>query len=153
MKGYPLHAQLTYERRTGEAKSNLDRADLDSKLVFKTGQKVDLGLQEATRKVIHQGEVSRKSDNKLDWLHIHLILMDNYLIMTKKKMDRGVEKLFVSKQVSRSWYVADIAYPSGFTGIGGGDWRCGLKVHSNEIGWNHDDNRICPSTTSLPRQV
>ena len=96
-RGY--HVQNFGLCRTGEAKSNLDRAELDSKLVFKNGGRVDLGLQDPTRKVIHQGEVSRKSDNKLDWLHIHLILLDNYLIMTKKRLDRGVEKLFVSKQV------------------------------------------------------
>lgn len=86
--------------------------------MFKSGQKVDLGLQDPTRKVIHQGEVSRKSDNKLDWLHIHLILLDNYLIMTKKRTDRGVEKLFVSKQVLSSATVTHLAHSFGFISVG-----------------------------------
>jgi RhoGEF domain len=86
--------------RIGETTANLQRAELETKLVFKTGQKVDLGLQDATRRIIHQGQVSRKSDNKLDWLNVHLILLDNYLIMTKKRTDRGVERLYVSKQVA-----------------------------------------------------
>jgi RHO1 GDP-GTP exchange protein 1/2 len=75
---------------------------LEEKLVFKSNSKVDLGLQEATRKVIHRGDVSRKSDNKLEWLDVHLILLDNFLIMTKKRRERGVERLFVSKQVAQT---------------------------------------------------
>jgi RHO1 GDP-GTP exchange protein 1/2 len=75
------------------------REDLDEKLTFKSEQKIDLGLKEPNRKVIHTGEVIRKSDNKLEWLDIHLILLDNFLIMTKKKRDRGVERFLVSKQV------------------------------------------------------
>lgn len=72
---------------------------MEEKLVFKNNVKVDLGLKEPTRKVIHRGDVSKKSDNKLEWLDIHLILLDNFLIMTKKKRERGVERLYISKQV------------------------------------------------------
>lgn len=67
--------------------------------MFQANQKVDLGLRDAKRKIIHRGDVSRKSDNKFEWLDIHLILLDNFLVMTKKKRDRGVERYFVSKQV------------------------------------------------------
>jgi len=67
--------------------------------VFKANAKVDLGLKEPTRKIIHRGDVSRKSDNKLEWLDIHLILLDDFLVMTKRKRERGVERYFVSKQV------------------------------------------------------
>ena len=70
------------------------------KLVFKSTSKVDLGLKDAGRKIIHQGDVTRKSDNKLKWLDVHLILLDNYLVMTKRRRDRGVERYYVSKQVS-----------------------------------------------------
>ena len=81
------------------------RQELEQKLVFKSGAKIDLGLQDATRKVIHRGDVSRKSDNKLEWLDIHLILLDNFFIMTKKKRDRGVDRYWVSKQVISLLYV------------------------------------------------
>ena len=72
---------------------------MEEKLVFKNNVKVDLGLKDPTRKVIHRGDVSRKSDNKLEWLDVHLILLDNFLIMTKRRRERGVERLSVSKQV------------------------------------------------------
>jgi hypothetical protein len=68
--------------------------------VFKSGAKIDVGLADATRKVIHTGDVTRKSDNKLEWLDIHLVLLDNFLIMTKIRRDRGSERYWVSKQVS-----------------------------------------------------
>ena len=76
--------------------------ELEEKLVFKSGQKeekVDLGLSDPTRKVINRGDVLRKSENKLEWLDIHVILLDNFLIMTKRKREKGTEKLLVSKKV------------------------------------------------------
>ena len=75
------------------------RLELEEKLVFKSNSKVELGLKEAGRKVIHRGDVSRKSDNKFEWLDVHLILLDNFLVMTKKRRERGVERFYVSKQV------------------------------------------------------
>lgn len=85
--------------RIAESAANLARLELDEKLVFKNNVKVDLGLKDPTRNVIHRGDVSKKSDNKLEWLDIHLILLDNFLIMTKRRRERGVERLYVSKQV------------------------------------------------------
>jgi len=87
------------DSRIAETSANLARKELDEKLVFKSGAKVDLGLNDVTRKVIHRGDVSRKSDNKLEWLDIHLILLDNFFIMTKKRRDRGIDRYWVSKQV------------------------------------------------------
>jgi len=80
----------------------MKRMELEEKLVFKSGQKeekVDLGLSDPTRKVINRGDVLRKSENKLEWLDIHVILLDNFLIMTKRKREKGTEKLLVSKKV------------------------------------------------------
>lgn len=88
--------------RTAEASDNLARIELDEKLVFKQNSKVELGLKDPNRKVLLRGDVSRKSDNKLEWLDVHLILLDNFLIMTKKRRERGVERLFVSKQVPQN---------------------------------------------------
>ena len=88
--------------RSGESEGNMKRMELEEKLVFKSGQKeqkVDLGLSEPTRKVINRGDVLRKSENKLEWLDIHVILLDNFLIMTKRKREKGTEKLLVSKKV------------------------------------------------------
>jgi len=94
--------------RIAESTANLQRSELDEKLVFKNpAAKVDLGLKDPTRKVIHQGEVSRKSDNKLEWLDIHLVLLDNFLIMTKKRRERGIERYYVSKQVSPPIHKSD----------------------------------------------
>jgi len=91
--------------RTAEAADNLARMELDEKLVFKTNSKVELGLKDPNRKVLHRGDVSRKSDNKLEWLDVHLILLDNFLIMTKRRRERGVERLYVSKQVCPSFII------------------------------------------------
>lgn len=98
--------------------------------MFKSGAKIDLGLQDATRKVIHRGDVSRKSDNKLEWLDIHLILLDNFFIMTKKKRDRGVDRYWVSKQVI--FFVIRgliVAYSDRFVGSGGSYGRCGRETY------------------------
>lgn len=73
--------------------------ELDEKLIFKPNSKVDLGLKDPNRKVLHRGDVSRKSDKGLEWLDIHLILLDNFLIMTKRRRERGQERLEVSKHV------------------------------------------------------
>jgi hypothetical protein len=88
--------------------------------VFKSGNTVNLGLTDATRKVIHTGDVIRKSDNRLEWLDIHLILLDNFLVMTKKRRDRGSERYFVSKQVFPLRRHFNVAYPGGSFGVGGG---------------------------------
>jgi hypothetical protein len=125
----------------------LDRQELDDKLVFKTGAKVDLGLKDPTRKVIHQGEVSRKSDNKLEWLDIHLILLDNFLIMTKKRRDRNGEKYFVSKQVLPSSDVANSGYSCGFISFGRGHWGCSFETHRGQISWYNDYDCQCTSTS------
>jgi hypothetical protein len=74
--------------------------ELDEKLIFKPNSKVDLGLKDPNRKVLHRGDVSRKSDKGLEWLDIHLILLDNFLIMTKRRRERGQERLEVSKHVN-----------------------------------------------------
>jgi RHO1 GDP-GTP exchange protein 1/2 len=100
---YTLSLNHKINFRTGETTANLLRVELDQKLVFKSNPKletkVELGLKEGSRKVLHRGDVSRKSDNKLEWLDIYLILLDNYLIMTKKRKEKGVERYHVSKQV------------------------------------------------------
>jgi len=69
------------------------------RLVFKPGFEVELGLEDPRRRVVYRGDVIRKSDNKVEWLDIHLILLDNFLIMTKRRKDADVERLYVSKRV------------------------------------------------------
>jgi len=129
MRGTPVFKAIG-NPRTGESSANLARAELEQKLVFKSGAKVDLGLPDPTRKIVHEGDVSRKSANKLDWLHIHLILLDNYLIMTKKRTDRGVEKLYVSKQVDSHYLpCADLAYSYRFVTIGKRHWRRSFEIY------------------------
>ena len=118
--------------------------------MFKNGTKVDLGLKDPTRKVIHQGDVSRKSDNKLEWLDIHLILLDNFLIMTKKRRDRNGEKYLVSKQVLTSQSdLTNSGYSCGFIGSGRSYWGCCFETQCWEISWHNDHNRqrTCTSPT------
>ena len=98
MRGIWLQERQT-NFRTAEASDNLARMELDEKLLFKPNSKVDLGLKDPNRKVLHRGDVSRKSDKGLEWLEIHLILLDNFLIMTKRRRERGQERLEVSKHV------------------------------------------------------
>jgi hypothetical protein len=101
MRGiFKLTERVLLTGRTAEASDNLARMELDEKLVFKANSKVELGLKDPNRKVLHRGDVSRKSDNKLEWLDIHLILLDNFLIMAKRRRERGVERFIVSKQVT-----------------------------------------------------
>jgi hypothetical protein len=113
MRGIYFLEDLT-DCRIAETAGNIARQELDEKLVFKGIQKVDLGLKEATRTILHQGDVTRKSDTKLDWLDVHLILLDNFLIMTKKRRERNVEKFIVSKQVPSLPELTNSANPGRF---------------------------------------
>lgn len=98
MRGISIWITLI-DRRIAETEGNLARLELEEKLVFKANQRVELGLKEPIRKVLHRGDVTRKSDNRLEWLDVHLILLDNFMILTKRRRERNIEKLWVSKQV------------------------------------------------------
>jgi hypothetical protein len=137
------------EFRTGETTANLLRVELDQKLVFKPNPKIesklDLGLKEGNRKVIHRGDVLRKSDTKLEWLDIYLILLDNYLIMTKKRRERGVERYYVSKQVIHSIKITNLAYSRRFITIGRSHRR--RCIENWKISRNNDKNGRCTFIT------
>jgi hypothetical protein len=92
--------KLHIDSRKIEALNDSLRMELDEKLVFKPNSKVDLGLKDSNREILHRGDVSRKSDRGFEWLDIHLILLDNFFIMSKRRLsDRGQERLEVSKPV------------------------------------------------------
>ena len=72
---------------------------LDQQIEFRNGSEVDLGLKDPTRKIVYRGDVSQKSGSSLMWVRLHLILLDNYLIMTEKRIEQGMDRYFVSKRV------------------------------------------------------
>ncbi|EEB08546.2 RhoGEF Rgf3 [Schizosaccharomyces japonicus yFS275] len=74
--------------------------DLSFQLLFKNNEHVNLDLRSPLREFFYEGEVLRKSNSRLEWLNIHLFLLDNYLVMTKVKRERksSATKYLVSKR-------------------------------------------------------
>ncbi|CAB39902.1 RhoGEF Rgf3 [Schizosaccharomyces pombe] len=74
--------------------------DLSYQLLFKNHESVNLELRDPEREFFFEGIVQRRSDSRLDWLDIHLFLLDNYLIMAKARKDKrtNASRYVVSKR-------------------------------------------------------
>ena len=71
-----------------EALAMSGKVELDQQIEFRRGPEIDLGLKDPTRKIVHRGDVSRKSSNSLTWVPLHLILLDNYLVIAEERIEQ-----------------------------------------------------------------
>ncbi|OLL24809.1 Rho1 guanine nucleotide exchange factor 3 [Neolecta irregularis DAH-3] len=78
----------------------LSLRELDDRIVFRSNNETNLELKDPGREILMRGDVQRKSETGLEWLDIHLVLLDNFLLMTKVKKDKdlGGNRYYVSKQ-------------------------------------------------------
>ncbi|KAF7289464.1 hypothetical protein HMN09_01340400 [Mycena chlorophos] len=73
-------------------------------LVFKPGEAVDMDLLDPNRSLIFAGKVLRQPDNTIPtlewsgWSELHVVLFDNYLVMTKPKERDGITKYQVNRR-------------------------------------------------------
>ncbi|EPY50613.1 RhoGEF Rgf3 [Schizosaccharomyces cryophilus OY26] len=74
--------------------------DLSYQLLFKNHESINLELRDPEREFFFEGPVFRKSESRLDWIEIHIFLLDNYFIMAKPRRDKRTNamKFLVSKR-------------------------------------------------------
>ncbi|WBW75464.1 RhoGEF for Rho1, Rgf3 [Schizosaccharomyces osmophilus] len=74
--------------------------DLSYQLLFKNHEGINMELRDPEREFFFEGPVFRKSESRLDWIEIHIFLLDNYLIMAKARRDKRANsmKYLVSKR-------------------------------------------------------
>ncbi|KAF8902367.1 Dbl-like domain-containing protein [Gymnopilus junonius] len=77
------------------AKQKVEVWRYNSNLVFKQGEAIDMDLLDPNRQLIHAGKLLRQPDGTLEWnswSELHVLLFDNYLVMTKPKEKDGITK-------------------------------------------------------------
>lgn len=94
-----------YNLISGEAIDLHKILTLEERIEFGNNEetKVELRLTEGRRKLVHEGDVLRKGELKIDFVDTHLILLDHYLIIAKIRKDNP-DKYFVTKKVSCFFY-------------------------------------------------
>ncbi|KAH8924026.1 Dbl-like domain-containing protein [Atractiella rhizophila] len=83
-----------------EAKLKYSIIEYNADIVRKPGDGADLDLLNPNRRLFHRGTLLRKPDGALgDWTELHVILFDNYFVMTKPREQRdGKTKFYVSRR-------------------------------------------------------
>ncbi|KAF8159396.1 CNH domain-containing protein [Crassisporium funariophilum] len=96
------------------AKQKVEVWRYNANLVFKQGEAIDMDLLDQNRSLVHSGKLLRQPDSGLEWngwSELHVLLFDNYLVMTKPKDKDGVIKY----QVNRRPIPLDLLTPVNFT--------------------------------------
>jgi hypothetical protein len=87
--------------RLEQVEKKVEIIDLKDQIRFKSNEeKVDLRLEDKKRKVIRRGDVTRRGDYRLDWIPTHLILLDNFLVISKIRKGLHGSEYYVTKKVS-----------------------------------------------------
>ncbi|ODQ64105.1 Dbl homology domain-containing protein, partial [Nadsonia fulvescens var. elongata DSM 6958] len=82
-----------------QVEKNIELTDIKNKILWKSSyEKVNLGLKNPGRKVIKQGDVTRRGNHRVDWIETHLILLDNYLLISKIRNGSNGSKYYVTKR-------------------------------------------------------
>ncbi|KAF8956940.1 CNH domain-containing protein [Flammula alnicola] len=83
------------------AKQKVEVWRYNANLVFKQGESIDMDLLDQNRSLIHSGKLLRQPESGLEWngwSELHVLLFDNYLVMTKPKEKDGVTKYQVNRR-------------------------------------------------------
>ncbi|KDR80795.1 hypothetical protein GALMADRAFT_60733 [Galerina marginata CBS 339.88] len=83
------------------AKQKVEVWRYNANLVFRPGESIDMDLLDQNRSLIHAGRLLRQPDGTLEWnswSELHVLLFDNYLVMTKPKEKDGVTKYHVNRR-------------------------------------------------------
>jgi hypothetical protein len=101
---------LDCDARVAEMSKRVQFADLSNKLKLRPGmEKVQLNLTHLGRDLIYRGDLQRKGANKLNWIDIHAILFDHFLVLAKPVVQKDAlgslkaDVLDVSKLVKSPW--------------------------------------------------
>ncbi|KAF8809527.1 hypothetical protein BYT27DRAFT_7187842 [Phlegmacium glaucopus] len=83
------------------AKQKVEVWRYNANLAFKAGEYIDMDLLDQNRSLVHSGRLLRQPDSGLEWngwTELHVLLFDNYLVMTKPKEKDGVQKYQVHRR-------------------------------------------------------
>lgn len=75
---------LECDARVAEMERKVDLTDLQTKLILRPGmQRVELNLDHLGRELIFRGELQRMGGSRFNWLEMHALLFDHYLVLAK----------------------------------------------------------------------
>lgn len=85
-------------KRVADVENNMEILTLAEHIQFKgVDQSADLRLTDPRRSIVHTGDILRRGEHRLDWVDTRLILLDNFLLLTKNR--KGVTgKFYVTKR-------------------------------------------------------
>lgn len=85
-------------KRVADVENNMEILTLAEHIQFKgADQKADLKLTDPRRSIVHTGDILRRGEHRLDWVDTRLVLLDNFLLLTKNR--KGVAgKFYVTKR-------------------------------------------------------
>lgn len=76
----------------------IDIQNLRVHMVFKRAElAVDLGLDSSRRRLIKSGDVVRRGNYNLEWVPTHLLLLDNFLVVSKLREGQNGTAYYVTK--------------------------------------------------------
>ncbi|KAF8202439.1 CNH domain-containing protein [Pholiota molesta] len=84
-----------------ESKQKVEVWRYNANIQFKAGESIDMDLLDRGRTLIYSGKLLRQPESGLEWngwSELHVLLFDNYLVMTKMKERDGVTKYQVNRR-------------------------------------------------------
>lgn len=93
--------ELTREcnKSLAQTEKVIELVDFKERLRFKGAECfADLKLKDTRRKILLKGDIVRRGDYRLDWIDGHMILLDNYLILSKVKKGPNGDMYYVTKK-------------------------------------------------------
>lgn len=93
--------ELTREcnKSLAQTEKLIELVDFKERLRFKGAECfADLKLKDARRKILLKGDIVRRGEYRLDWIDAHMILLDNYLILSKVKKGPNGDMYYVTKK-------------------------------------------------------
>lgn len=100
LKGQTVVSELAAacDAAIATAQRTIDVDNLRAHIVFKSAQvTADLKLGDKRRKLIKRGELLRKGAYKVDWITSHVLLLDNFLVLSKTREGQNGQAFYVTK--------------------------------------------------------
>lgn len=83
---------------SGKSENRFNLAQLDTQIIFKPGEQVDLKLREESRELITKGPLKKRGGTQSESAELQVFLFDHALVMTKQK--NKLEQYKVYRKVS-----------------------------------------------------
>lgn len=75
-----------------------DVQSLKAHIVFKSPSVMaDLELSDKRRRLVYRGDVQRRGELKMEWVSTHILLLDNFMVLSKKKDGQNGTAFYITK--------------------------------------------------------